>query len=72
MTPFQALYGRAPPTLVRYTGGRTAVGSVEMQLADRDEQLKHLRCNLERAQERMKRYADQRRVEREFQVGELA
>ena len=37
-----------------------------------DDQLRLLKLNLERAQQRMKHYVDSKRVERSFELGELA
>ncbi|CAL1360997.1 unnamed protein product [Linum trigynum] len=39
MTPFEALYGCAPPTLVRYQSGSSSVDAVDRWLAVRDEVL---------------------------------
>ncbi|KAJ9547856.1 LOW QUALITY PROTEIN: hypothetical protein OSB04_020399 [Centaurea solstitialis] len=66
-TPFQIVYGRAPPLLVRYTQGETRVAA---DLLDRDEALVQLKHHLTRAQQQMKKYADKRRKEEEFKVGE--
>ncbi|XP_038972753.1 uncharacterized protein LOC103696780 isoform X1 [Phoenix dactylifera] len=71
MTPFQALYGRAPPTIVRYMEGLTAVDEVDRTLANRDQLMKELKGNLEKAQGRMKQQADKNRREVTFVVGEL-
>ena len=72
MIPFKALFGRDPPTLIRYCGGSTSWGSVDQQLLQRDNQLMLLKLNLKRAQQCMKRYTDSKRVERSFELGELA
>ena len=72
MTPFKALYGRDPPTLIHYCGGSTSWGSVDQQLLQQDDQLRLLKLNLERAQQRIKCYIDSKRVERSFELGELA
>ena len=39
MTPFQALYGRLPPTIPSYNKGLSPVHEVDQQLQDRDELL---------------------------------
>jgi hypothetical protein len=39
MTPFQALYGRLPPTIPSYNEGLSPVHEVDQQLQDRDELL---------------------------------
>ena len=71
MTPFEVVYGRAPPTIHRYEHGTTAVAQVKNTLGQRDEILKQLRENLLEAQHRMKLYEDRHRRELEFQPGEM-
>ena len=58
MTPFEVVYGRAPPTLHNYEHGSTAVAQVEDSLVERDALLKVLKENLQSAQNRMKINAD--------------
>ncbi|GMI69906.1 hypothetical protein HRI_000659900 [Hibiscus trionum] len=72
MTPFRALYGRDPPTLVSYTEGRTANPEVASVLQDRDEILQQLKHNLSHAQLRMKNQADKKRREVELQIADWA
>jgi hypothetical protein len=69
-SPFQALYGHEPnfgsiPELEPEHGI-----PVQGFLAERANQLAILTRNLEAAQHRMKRYADKKRIEREYQVGD--
>ena len=71
MSPFQALYGRPPPTIPTYELGHSMVHEVDQQLADRDELLVHLKNNLEAARNRMKQIADRKRKEVVFQEGDL-
>ena len=69
MTPFRALYGRDPPTLIR--GGReSTVIEVQTLMEERNHMLDELKFQLERAQNRMRTYADKKRREIEFEVGE--
>lgn len=70
MTPFQALYGRAPPTIARYILGSTASNLVESYLLQRDEVLQILKTNLLKAQHRMKVLADRSRTDIAFEVGD--
>ena len=70
MTPFRALYGRDPPSLIKYENGSTTNAALEEQLKDRDATLKLLRDHLHRAQQLMKQRADKSRREVEFAVGE--
>ena len=69
-TPFKALYGRDPPTVVRVPRDQTAVSTLEDQLLERDAILDELKVNLVRAQHRMKHQEDSSRRDLEFQVGE--
>lgn len=69
-TLFKVVYGREPPTLLRFEKGGTAVAALEEQLMERDAILDEIKANLLKAQQRMKKYADQHRREEEFQVGE--
>ena len=70
MTPFRALYGRDPPSLIKYENGSTSNAELEVQLQDRDAALRLLRENLHRAQQLMKERADKSRREVEFQLGD--
>lgn len=56
MTPFEAVYGRAPPTLIRYSPSALDPPEVNSQLRDRDALLGRLRGHLEKAQKRMKKF----------------
>ena len=58
ISPFQALYGRTPPSLIQGSQGTTAVHELEEMVKERDVVLDELRVNLKRAQQRMKLYAD--------------
>lgn len=68
MSPFQALYGYQPPSIVPYLPGSTAVEKVDKQLQSRDELLAVLKRNRSVAQSRMKTYYDKKHTEREFSV----
>ena len=70
MTPFQALYGRPPPTLVNYMAGSAVVAEVEKELVARDELLRQLRGHLQRASNRMKQQADKKRRDCDYEVGD--
>lgn len=49
-SPFKAVYGRDPPSLVKYEKGGTVVQSLEDQLMERDAILDDLKAHLLRAQ----------------------
>ncbi|XP_073221532.1 uncharacterized protein [Cicer arietinum] len=68
-TPFEVVYGRKPPSVVRYLSGETKVEAVTAELVDRDEGLRQLKYHLNKVEEQMKRYADKKRTY-SFEVGE--
>jgi hypothetical protein len=69
-TPFEIVYGRPPPTMVYWVQGETRVEAVQKELMDRDEAIRQLKTHLLQAQERMKHYADRKRCDRSFKMGE--
>jgi len=70
LTPFEAVYGYAPPSLLSYVLGTSANLAVDSQLKDRTTIINLLKEHLQQAQNRMKVQADKHRTEREFQVGD--
>jgi hypothetical protein len=66
MTPFQALYGKEPPSLYRYATDSNDSPEVQQILSGRDVLLAQLRANLTKAQQRMKDHADKKRRELQF------
>jgi hypothetical protein len=64
------VYGRRPPNLLRFLSNETKVQAVAVELTDRDEALSQLKLHLLRAQEQMKKYADQSRRDVNFEVGD--
>lgn len=71
MTPFQAVYGRPPPSIPAYIRGSTTVQAVEDDLMTRDTILKNLKDNLLRAQNRMCQQANKKRKDISFQIDDL-
>lgn len=69
-TPFQALYGYPPPLIseVSIPGPTSPARDFLIQKQD---MMTKLKANLAQAQARMKKYADQNRTERTFQVGDM-
>ncbi|RVW72135.1 hypothetical protein CK203_057978 [Vitis vinifera] len=68
MTPFQALYGRLPPTIPNYLMGTTPVHAVDQNLTSRNAILRQLKTNLHAATNRMKQVVDSKRRNIEYQI----
>ncbi|KAL0440158.1 UNVERIFIED_CONTAM: hypothetical protein Slati_2498800 [Sesamum latifolium] len=69
-TPFQALYGYPPHQLTIGPYMQNHHSDVEELMKERVKVMQLLKENLQHAQQRMKLYADKKRTEREFQVGD--
>ncbi|OMO81561.1 reverse transcriptase [Corchorus capsularis] len=70
MTPFEAVYGYAPPTVASYLPGPSKIAQLDDCLVERQTLLARLKVNLARAQNRMKMQADRHRKEKHFEEGE--
>ncbi|KAL1533393.1 hypothetical protein AAHA92_33281 [Salvia divinorum] len=70
MTPFEALYGYAPPLHVPYLPGDSQVEAVDIALRDREEMISLLKGNLQKAAIRLQRQADKHRVDRSYEIGD--
>lgn len=70
MTPFKALYGRDPPSLLRYENGSTSNADLEARLKERDAILTLLQQQILKAQQLMNRHADGHRMDVEFAIGD--
>ncbi|XP_060200476.1 uncharacterized protein LOC132628731 [Lycium barbarum] len=70
-TPFEALYSYFPPQLSLGPFLETIVPAAEDAVMLRQQMQQLLKDHLSKAQERMKYYADQRRNDREFAVGDM-
>jgi ribosomal protein L21E len=71
MSPFKALYGRSPPSVIRIGHNCTSVDSLDQLLHERDAILDDLKYHLIRAQHRMKKQADLKRRDVNFEEGDL-
>lgn len=69
MSPYQEMYGVKPSLLPAYHSKESTVDNVDQLLKKREEVQEYLKFNLQKAQQRMKRYADMKRKEKEFQIG---
>ncbi|KAK8942843.1 hypothetical protein KSP39_PZI009654 [Platanthera zijinensis] len=69
-TPFEIVYGRPPPYIVRHLPGECLVESLATALRDRDTILDNLKHHLQRAQQKMVSFANRKRRDLSFEVGE--
>jgi hypothetical protein len=66
MTPFEAVYGQKPPSVLSYLPGVSKVQVVDQTLTVQEAILHTLKDNLVMAQNHMKQQADQGRSEHQF------
>jgi len=71
-TPFEVVYGRAPPPIVPYEQGQSRVPAVDRQLKDRDTFLAEIKERLLHAQDLMKHSYDANHRDISFEVGDWA
>lgn len=69
-TPYEVVYGQAPPLHVPYLPNAAVVESVDRSLAARKKVIHRLKHNLQKAQHRMKQLANKHRTETHFDVGD--
>lgn len=60
-TPFETVYGRAPPSPNRFIPGETPIDVVAQELQTHNEALRQLRFHLTRAQDLMAKHANRKR-----------
>ena len=70
-SPFQALYGYAPPQIHDISIPCNLSPEAELTLVEQENMLKSLKQNLQQAQNRQKKFADLKRTERHFNVGDM-
>lgn len=70
LTPFKALYGRDPPHLLKGATISSVVEEVNLMTHEWDQLLHNLKGNLVKAQNQMKKYADQSRCPISLFVGD--
>lgn len=70
MTPFEAIYGRSPPSIQQFLPGEIKSEAVTQELATRDELLRQLTFNLHKAQQRMTKAANKRRRDVLYKAGD--
>ncbi|CAM8923281.1 unnamed protein product [Rhodiola kirilowii] len=69
MSPFEAVFGRKPSTILDYVQNISVPHSVETSLAMRDSILQPLKENIQCARTRMEQQANSHRQHKEFAVG---
>jgi hypothetical protein len=70
MTPFEAVYGQKPCSVLSYMSGVSKVQMVEQTLIVHEAILHTLKENLVMNQNHMKQHTDQDRSERQFSEGD--
>ncbi|WZZ36193.1 hypothetical protein YC2023_019594 [Brassica napus] len=70
ISPYKAIYGQDPPSLVGYERGSTQIQELDEQLLERDKVLQELKHNLQATINRMKQTADRKRRDVSFDVGD--
>lgn len=70
MTSFKVFYGRDPPPLLWWVEEESKIEEVNTIIRERNLILDDLKSNLNRAQERMKKFSDKKRREMEFAMGD--
>ncbi|KAG7585180.1 Ribonuclease H-like superfamily [Arabidopsis thaliana x Arabidopsis arenosa] len=71
LSPFEAVYGQAPPLHLPYLPGESKVAVVAKSLEERESMILILKFHLMRAQHRMKQFTDKHRTGRYFEIGDL-
>ncbi|KAI4338096.1 hypothetical protein L6164_016448 [Bauhinia variegata] len=69
-TPFELVYGRKPPTILRFLPGECLVEAVANDLSNKVEILQQLQFNLHKAQQVMCTYANSKRMDINFRMGD--
>lgn len=72
MTPYQALYGQQPPMVGEALLPASLLTGCRNRKQAKAALLDSVKASLDKAQSRMKQYADTKRSERTFQVGDMA
>lgn len=70
LTPFEVVYGKAPPSVPHYIPGMTNNEAVKSLISSRQQLHTKLQHRLRKAQETMKHYADAKREDITFAVGQ--
>lgn len=71
MSPYQALFGRPPPTIPMYTHGCSSLEAFDLVLSNWEKVLCEVKLHLQCAQRRMKTKKDKHQKDISFEVGDL-
>ncbi|CAM8943834.1 unnamed protein product [Rhodiola kirilowii] len=71
MTPYEAVYGHPPPSLLDHIPGDIVVGDVDDHVRDRAQLMRDLTTNLTKARHQIQQQANAKRQDKVFQVGDL-
>lgn len=71
MVPFKVVYGHDPPPLLRHSSMEDTPYDIHKELCQQDQVLRTLKHNIQKAQVRMKHYANQKRSQVEFKAGDV-
>ncbi|PNX92586.1 Ty3/gypsy retrotransposon protein, partial [Trifolium pratense] len=71
MSPFEALYGRSPPSVLDYIQGSSSNSDIEQTLAERQKIITMLKENLKRSRQKMEAQANKKRRDCTFKPGDL-
>lgn len=70
MTPFEIIYGKPPPALPHYLQGASTNEAMDSMLHSRQEIHRKLQHRLQKAQDTMKKFADTKRRDVTFSIGQ--
>jgi len=70
ITPYEVVHGQPPSLHFPYVTGDSLVEAVGRSLKAREECIEMLKYHLNRAQQRMKRQADEQKSDKQFAVGD--
>jgi len=70
MSPFEALYGQTPPTIIHYVENTTSIPHLDTTMHQRQQVLSTLKANLKRTRQLMETQANKQRISCVFQPGD--
>lgn len=70
LTPFQVTFGKPPPNIPYYLTGSSIVEAVDSLLSSREDMMAFLKAKLLKAQQQMKKAADEHRRDVSYKVGD--